>query len=49
MEPERWQRIEALYHEALAQPAAERADFLESACSGDEELLRELKSLLDNC
>ena len=35
MTPERWQRIEALYHAAYARPAGERAAFLDEACRGD--------------
>src|SRR3989442_14065301 len=46
MKPERWQRVEELYHAALERPAAARADFLRSACEDDEELWREVESLL---
>ncbi len=46
MKPERWQRVEELYHAALEQPAESRADFLRSACGDDEELHREVESLL---
>jgi eukaryotic-like serine/threonine-protein kinase len=41
------ERIEELYHQALAKPKAERAAFLAEACGGDEALLRELQSMLD--
>jgi serine/threonine-protein kinase len=44
--PERWARIERLYHEALACGATERESFLASACVGDEALRREVESLL---
>jgi serine/threonine protein kinase/Flp pilus assembly protein TadD len=43
---ERWQQIEQLYHAALERGAEERAPFLAAACAGDEELLREVESLL---
>src|SRR2546428_990927 len=46
MKPERWQRIEKLYHAALERPAPSRADFLRSACGDDEDLYREVESLL---
>ena len=47
MTPERWQRIERLYHEALARDAGERGSYLASACGGDETLQREVESLLE--
>src|SRR5215203_834464 len=47
MTPERWQRIEALYHAAHARPADGRAAFLAEACRGDERLRREVESLLN--
>jgi eukaryotic-like serine/threonine-protein kinase len=40
--------VEALYHEALSKPREQRAQFLESACRGDEWLRREVSSLLDS-
>jgi serine/threonine-protein kinase len=46
MTPERWTRIETLYHEALARPEVERAAFLAVACRDEELLLREIESLL---
>jgi hypothetical protein len=48
MTPERWRRIEELYHAVLAQDAAERAAFLAEACAGDEGLRQEVESLLAN-
>jgi len=39
-------RAEKLYHAALERPPAEREGFLEKACRGDAELLREVESLL---
>ena len=46
MTPERWRQIEQLYEAALARAADHRASFLEQACAGDEELRREVASLL---
>lgn len=46
MTQERWQKAEALFHEALEQPDAERGAWLRSACKGDQELLAEVLSLL---
>ena len=39
-------RIDELFHLAADLPTAERASFLERACAGDDELRRELESLL---
>jgi eukaryotic-like serine/threonine-protein kinase len=39
-------KVEELYHQALEKPEAERARFLESACAGDEALLREVENLI---
>ncbi|MBI1762342.1 MAG: serine/threonine protein kinase, partial [Acidobacteria bacterium] len=46
MTPERWQQVDNLMQAALEQPAAARAAFLQQACAGDAELLREVESLL---
>jgi eukaryotic-like serine/threonine-protein kinase len=46
MKPERWQQIEGLYQAAMEHDATERENFLDAACSGDEELRREVESLL---
>jgi eukaryotic-like serine/threonine-protein kinase len=46
MTPERWQRAQELFAEALERPAAERSAFLERECAGDEALRAELQSLL---
>jgi eukaryotic-like serine/threonine-protein kinase len=46
MTPERWARIERLYHEALAYGANERGAFLADACAGDDAMRREVESLL---
>ena len=42
----RWEKVEQIYNAALERPEAERAAFLGEACGGDEELRRELESLL---
>jgi Tol biopolymer transport system component len=46
MNPDRWQRIEELYHAALEREESQRPAFLEQACGGDEALRREVESLL---
>jgi eukaryotic-like serine/threonine-protein kinase len=46
MSLERWQQIERLYYAALERKPIERAAFLETACAGDESLLREVASLI---
>jgi eukaryotic-like serine/threonine-protein kinase len=46
MEADRWRRVEQLYHSAIKLSEGERAKYLESSCSGDESLLREVESLL---
>lgn len=46
MKAERWQRIEQLYHSTLEKDVSERASFLLDACAGDDELRREVESLL---
>ncbi|HEY9141490.1 MAG TPA: protein kinase, partial [Bryobacteraceae bacterium] len=43
---ERWQQIESLYHAALEQDVAHRSGYVRQACDGDEELQREVESLL---
>ena len=49
MTGERWQRIETLYHAARARmEQRERAAFLDDACAGDQELRRDVESLLAN-
>jgi eukaryotic-like serine/threonine-protein kinase len=48
MSPERWRRIEELYHAASARPAAERRAYLEQACQSDANLRDEVISLLDH-
>jgi serine/threonine protein kinase len=42
----RWQQVEKLCQQALELEEIQRASFLEEACGGDEELRREVESLL---
>lgn len=44
--PDRWQQIKAVLDDALEREEAERTAFLETACQGDDELRREVESLL---
>ena len=46
MESERWQRVEQLYHAALALEESRRDAFLRDSCTGDESLRRDVVSLL---
>ena len=46
MKAELWKKIDELFAAAQAQPAEERAAFLERACGDDHELRTELESLL---
>ena len=46
MEPARLHRIEDLFHAALEREEDRRMAFLEQACAGDPDLLREVESLL---
>jgi predicted Ser/Thr protein kinase len=46
MNAERWRQVEQLYHSALEREPGRRGAFLAEACQGDEELRREVESLL---
>jgi len=46
MDPVRWKRIEEIYQAAAERQVEERATFLAMACAGDEDLRREVESLL---
>jgi non-specific serine/threonine protein kinase/serine/threonine-protein kinase len=46
MNPERWQRLEELFHTALDRPPGEREAFLDAACDGDVELRADVEQLL---
>jgi serine/threonine protein kinase len=47
LEPDRWQEIERIYHEALELEASRRAAWVKRAAHGDESLEREVGSLLE--
>jgi eukaryotic-like serine/threonine-protein kinase len=47
MEDARWQRIQALFHEAADLPTERRGDFLKSACGEDQALMQEVAAMLD--
>jgi Tol biopolymer transport system component len=47
MTPERWERIQELYHAARLRTEVDRARFLTDACAGDEPMLREVQALLE--
>ena len=46
MKPERWQRLDELFHLALEREADARSSFVAQATAGDEDLRRELDSML---
>jgi serine/threonine protein kinase len=46
MDPQRWSRIESLYHAALAKKPDERCDYLAAACAHEPDVRREVESLL---
>jgi eukaryotic-like serine/threonine-protein kinase len=46
MTPERWRKVEEIYHSALKVSAEQRAAYLQQACASDSELRLEVESLL---
>ena len=46
MDPERYQRIQALLQSALERDSDERGSFLDEACAGNESLRQQVESLL---
>jgi len=48
MDPERWQKLEDLFHAALERNVGGRASFVAEACGNDDDLRRELESMLDH-
>ncbi len=46
MTPERWKKIEQIYHTAREREQSRRVAYLEEICAGDDELRREVDSLL---
>ena len=43
---ENWERIQSLFLEAIDLPPTERSSFLDTACAGDEQVRREVESLI---
>jgi serine/threonine protein kinase len=41
-----WSRVQRVFHAALSQPQDQREAFVQQACEGDAELLKEVRSLL---
>jgi hypothetical protein len=48
MTPERWRKINDLFHAALACNTAERSAFLDQACLDDPGLRQEVESLMES-
>jgi len=46
MQPDRWSRVEELYHTAMKQEEGDRAAFLDRSCAGDLPLRAEVESLI---
>jgi serine/threonine protein kinase len=46
MNSERWKQVEDLLQSALERPTHERENFLRQACAGDEQMERQVRSLL---
>jgi eukaryotic-like serine/threonine-protein kinase len=46
MDSERWRQIDSLLESVMERPAQEREEFLRQACASDDELEREVRSLL---
>jgi hypothetical protein len=47
MNPQRWQKINELFQEAISMAPLDRGKFLNQACLNDEELRHEIETLLD--
>ena len=48
MSVDRWQNVESLFHSARTLKPEQRRGYLERACGDDQELLREVESLVAN-
>ncbi len=47
MTPERWQEVDRLFQAAIELSPEKRSGFLGQACNGDDELRKEVESLLE--
>lgn len=47
MDSTRWERIQAVFHEALERPEAERQTFLEAACADDPEMTATVLAMIE--
>ena len=47
MESERFQRVERLFHEAMARPADSRLAYIDQACDGDIEVASRVKRMIE--
>jgi eukaryotic-like serine/threonine-protein kinase len=47
MDRGRWDKVQSLFHDAVALPESERLPYLRSVCNGDEELVSEVMALLE--
>jgi serine/threonine-protein kinase len=47
MQPERWEKIQELFHEAADLPEENRRFFLETKCAADTELMTQVLAMLD--
>jgi serine/threonine protein kinase/Tol biopolymer transport system component len=46
MKPERWGKVESIFHKALEADESRRSSVIEESCAGDADLRREVESLL---
>jgi eukaryotic-like serine/threonine-protein kinase len=46
MTPDRWKRLEEIYHAARTRDSAERAAYVAEACGDDDDLRLQIESLL---
>jgi len=47
MDAERWDAIRDIFEQALSRPPEERVEFLSRACAGNEDVRRDVESLID--
>jgi len=46
MEPDRWERIQSIFHAVVDSPESDRAALVKAACAGDEDLMADVSALL---